>query len=107
MFKYVRHVHPPFSHIGDYPETTNLLVDHHTYYYDLAATIATQELAHRHGYSARRDLNLTSMFPTAWNEYVFRMARNRTLFCGFMYVRVGFPLSIPDPVVERVCVRFD
>ena len=77
-----------FSSSGNHNDTTNLVLDHFTYWFDLDdlnnQTFEVQALANQSTslnmsleYSATQDLQLPDMSPRSWWEYVKRLAKSK------------------------------
>ena len=86
---------------GDHPDTTSALLDHRTFYYDLASILNNSSSvsnsssmgldtlpsdvasAHRFEYSALDDYGLASLEAGAWRDLVLDMARHDDKFQQF------------------------
>ena len=75
--------------LGDHNETTNLVLDHHTFMTNLSeinresneSELSNFTINMTLEYSAVKDLQLENMSPLAWWNYVKRLAKSRSGSC--------------------------
>ena len=86
-----------FPSLGSHDETTNLILDHETYFFDLAKTISRNDgtLVHNFEYSAKTNFGLEDLSAESWQNFVHQMAGDEKLFKKFLalYYRSGPKLA--------------
>ncbi|TRY79928.1 hypothetical protein TCAL_07064 [Tigriopus californicus] len=82
---------------GNHNDSTNLILDHSTSYFDLQASIQASSLVHVEEYSAKKDFHLHDLSPQSWRDLVFRMAEDEALFKKFLAYFFRFGPALANP----------
>ncbi|XP_035230475.1 sphingomyelin phosphodiesterase-like [Stegodyphus dumicola] len=69
---------------GNYPESTQAVLDHETYYLNLTEANMLDKPKWRKSYSARKEYGLTSLQPDQWNKLLERFQEDDKLFQKFV-----------------------
>lgn len=81
----------PHILLGNYPESTHLILDHATFYSDITEANRDGRMSLRPGYEAKRDIGLESLQPQQWDDYVKTLAVSDKAFKLFQdhYTRLA------------------